>query len=70
MKKLQWLNGLLPHASIVFAISFIVFSILDWYNPLMNFTGNPISSKLLIIFCVISLVTSVERVVEQSRKSK
>ena len=50
MKKLR---GILPHLVIILAGIFLVFLILDQYNPTMEFVGNPISSILLALFCLI-----------------
>lgn len=50
---------LLPHLTIIFAFCFLVFLLLDWYNPLMAFITNGISTKLLTIFCVVSILTSL-----------
>lgn len=70
MKKLAKAMEFLPHVSIIFAISFIVFSILDWFNPMMNFTANPVSAKLLVIFCMVSIIMSVGELLTRERNSK
>lgn len=56
MKKLR---GILPHLVIILAGIFLVFLILDQYNPTMEFVGNPISSILLALFCLLSIVASI-----------
>lgn len=40
----------------------IVFEVLDWYNPYMNFLELNISTILMIIFCFLSLVQSARMI--------
>ncbi|MFA9424292.1 MAG: hypothetical protein ACERLG_11990 [Sedimentibacter sp.] len=54
---------ILPHGTIILSVMFITFWILDIYNPLMNFVNSSISKVLLLIFCILSLVTSIITVV-------
>lgn len=56
MKKLR---GILPHLVIILAGIFLVFLILDQYNPTMEFVGNPISSILLALFCLLSIIAGI-----------
>ena len=56
MKKLR---GILPHLVIILAGNFLVFLMLDQYNPTMEFVGNPISSILLALFCLLSIVAGI-----------
>lgn len=49
----------LAHLLIISSLSVIVFKILDWYNPYMNFLGLGASSILLLVFCILSLVESI-----------
>jgi hypothetical protein len=49
----------LEHADVILSLCFITFSILDWYNPMMAFTTNPLSAKLLIVFCIVTLLSSL-----------
>ena len=42
--------GALGIAVLILALTFLVFHVLDWYNPLMAFSTNPMSSTLLLIF--------------------
>jgi hypothetical protein len=53
------IKNILPHIIIILAGIFIVFLILDNYNPTMNFINNTISIKLLWVFCILSIVNSV-----------
>lgn len=59
MKLLRLFRAALPHAVIVLSGVFLVFLILDQYNPTMNFTGNPVSAVLLAVFCVLSIINAV-----------
>ena len=60
---------ILPHACIVLSLMFMVFLVLDDYNPMMNFLTNSLSSVLLGVFCLISFVNSI-LVISTTRKSK
>lgn len=52
---------ILSHLCIILSLAFLTFSVLDWYNPMMNFTTNSVSSKILILFCVASLVLAIRQ---------
>ena len=47
------------HATVIFALMFIVFLILDQFNPMMNFIDNDISRWLLLALCVSGIGQSV-----------
>lgn len=61
------IKNILPHIIIILAGIFIVFLILDNYNPTMNFINNPISIKLFWVFCILSIVNSVMVVISNRR---
>ena len=63
------LSRIIPHLSIVLAGMFVVFWILDIINPTMKFTSRKLSYKLLIVFCVLSIISSVIAVYYE-RKSR
>lgn len=46
------IRTILSHLIIILSLCFLTFAVLDWYNPMMNFSGNTISSKLLLVLCV------------------
>ncbi|HOU09319.1 MAG TPA: hypothetical protein PL044_09275 [Clostridiales bacterium] len=48
-----------PHAAIVLSSVFVVFLILDHFNPTMNFVNNSISTFLLGALCAASFVSAV-----------
>ena len=60
---------ILPHAGIVLSLMFMVFLVLDDYNPMMNFLTNSLSIVLLGVFCLISFVNSIF-VISMTRRSK
>lgn len=65
----------LPHITIILSLMFIVFWILDQYNPLMNFVNSRISNILLLVFCILSLLTSIvtvilDRKIDQKHEAK
>ena len=53
------LKKVLPHISIILSVMFIVFIILDDYNPTMNFVNNSISTGLLLGLCIVSFINSI-----------
>lgn len=61
---------ILPHITIIFAGMFIVFWILDVLNPTMNFINRKISNKLLLIFCILSIITSIMNVYYERKCAK
>ncbi len=48
----------LPHAAIILSLMFIVFLILDVYNPLMQFVDNGMSRVLLGLLAIASITTA------------
>ena len=46
------LHGILCHTTVILSLMFIVFLILDQFNPMMNFIDNGISRWLLALLCV------------------
>ena len=61
---------ILPHITIILAGMFIVFWILDVLNPTMNFINRKISNKLLLIFCILAIVTSIMNVYYERKYDK
>ncbi len=61
------IKNILPHIIIILSGIFIVFLILDNYNPTMNFINNTISIKLFWIFCILSIVNSVFLVISNRK---
>ena len=45
------LHALLSHLTSILSLVFLVFLILDQFNPLMNFIDNTISRVLLAVLC-------------------
>jgi TRAP-type C4-dicarboxylate transport system permease small subunit len=53
------LKSVLPHIMIIIAGIFIVFLILDQYNPTMNWINNSVSLKLFWVFCILTVINSI-----------
>ena len=53
------LHGFLAHLTVILALMFLTFLILDQFNPLMNFVDNGISRWLLLALCVSGIGQSV-----------
>ena len=56
MKKLHALTG---HLTVILALMFLVFLVLDQFNPMMNFIDNDYSRVLLGILCLSGLTQSL-----------
>ena len=53
------LHGFLRHTTVILALMFIVFLILDQFNPMMNFIDNNISRWLLAALCASGIAQSI-----------
>lgn len=53
------LHALLSHLTVILALMFLVFLVLDQFNPMMNFIDNSISRWLLAALCVSGIGQSV-----------
>lgn len=58
MKKIRIWN-ILCHATIVLSGMFIVFFCIDRVNPAMGFIDSEISKWTLLLFCLVSLGSSI-----------
>ncbi len=56
MNKLQ---SVCSHLTVILSFMFIVFLILDQFNPMMNFIDNSISRWLLSALCLSGILKSV-----------
>ena len=53
------MHGLLCHTTVILGCMFVVFLILDQFNPMMNFIDNDISRVLLGLLCLSGIAQSV-----------
>ena len=53
------LYHLIRHLTVILALMFLVFLILDQFNPMMNFIDNGISRWLLAALCASGITQSV-----------
>ena len=53
------LRALFSHLTVILAFMFLVFLVLDQFNPMMNFIDNSISRWLLAGLCVSGCAQSV-----------
>lgn len=58
---------MLPHLTLILSVLFIVFLILDQFNPTMNFVSNEISENMLWVLCVSAIVNTVVMIVRDRR---
>ncbi len=53
------LRAILRHTTVILGLMFLVFLVLDQFNPMMNFIDNSISRWLLAALCVSGAGQSV-----------
>ena len=53
------LRAILRHTTVILALMFLVFLVLDQFNPMMNFIDNSISRWLLAGLCASGCAHSV-----------
>ena len=56
MRKLR---ELFSHTTVILSLMFLVFLVLDIFNPMMNFIDNSISRYLLLALCVSGAAQSI-----------
>lgn len=56
INKIRKLAG---HLSIIFAVLFITFQILDNFNPMQEYLKTAVNIGLLYIFCAVSLLNGI-----------
>ena len=61
------LHRFLRHLTVVLALMFLVFLILDQFNPMMNFVNNQISIVLLICLSVLGIAQSILQWMNEER---
>ena len=54
-KAMKWMN----HGTAILGMMFLVFLVLDQFNPMMNFTDNAISRWLLAALCLGAVARSI-----------
>ena len=54
-KAIKWMN----HVTAILGMMFLVFLVLDQFNPLMNFTDNRSSRWLLATLCLAAIARSI-----------
>ena len=53
------LRAILRHTTVILSLMFVVFLVLDQFNPMMNFIDNDNSHILLALLCVSGIAQSV-----------
>lgn len=53
------LKTILSHLTVILALMFLVFLVLDQFNPMMNFIDNDVSRWLLAALCASGIGQSV-----------
>lgn len=66
----NWMKRLLPHGIFILSSMFVVFFVLDEFNPMMNFSHNSISDVLLWALVLLSLLQAIILIYENCSKEK
>ena len=61
---------LISHIVMILSLMFLVFVILDQFNPMMNFVANGISRALLALLCISGVSLSLSVWKSGRRKAK
>ena len=56
---MKQMKKVIPHVVMVLSLMFLVFVILDQFNPMMNFVSNPISNGLLVCLAIAGITQSI-----------
>lgn len=67
MKKIK---EFFPHLSICLSIGLLVFSVLDGYNPYMQWLNSQSSKVYITICCLVSVITALLLIARQRRRPK
>ena len=55
------IRGFLNHLTMILGLVFLIFLVLDQFNPMMNFVDNHISRWLLAAFCFSGISLGILR---------
>ncbi len=58
----------IPHLTLILAVGLALFTVLDGYNPFMEWLTSGVSKLYIYIFCALSAATAVLCAAEQRRK--
>ena len=61
--------GLFSHLTVILGIMFLVFLVLDQFNPMMNFIDNSVSRWMLAAFCLSGIGSSILAWRKEQRES-
>lgn len=57
----------IPHLTLVMALGLAIFTVLDGYNPMMEWLTSGISKGYIFVLCALSVVTSLLCMLGQRR---
>ena len=61
--------GFFSHLTVIFGMMFLVFLVLDQFNPMMNFIDNSVSRWMLAAFCLSGIGSGVLAWGKEQRES-
>ena len=60
----------IPHLTLVMALGLAVFTVLDGFNPMMEWLTSGLSKAYILILCALSAATAVLCAAEQERRRR
>lgn len=64
------LKKIFPHLCIIISLMIIVLYIIDGVNSAMGFLRGDVFKTLLLIYCIVSIITSLLLIVKKPTKHK
>ena len=64
------ISGLFSHLTVILGMVFLVFLVLDQFNPMMNFIDNDVSRRMLAVFCLSGIIGSILHWRKEDRRTE
>ena len=65
---MKYIKALLPHATIVLSIAFVVLWILDSFNPMMQFLTGSVPKVLMLVLLLCAIATGMLTIYYQRKE--
>lgn len=65
---MKYMKALLPHATIVLSIAFVVLWILDYFNPMMQFLTGSVPKVLMLVLLLCAIATGMLTIYYQRKE--
>lgn len=65
---MKYIKALLPHATIVLSIAFVVLWILDYFNSMMQFLTGSVPKVLMLVLLLCAIATGMLTIYYQRKE--